>query len=124
MALELLTTSGAKKDQTEALHLIAGADDCRLVVAGETFNREPIVAIVVQEDTVLTALIAGDSQSTDVVGSDDSGEERGYKNLAGNTIRAGMLLTPGRYDKGRTFESVTVDTGAIWVYYNYTVETE
>jgi hypothetical protein len=116
MALTLMSKSGGRRDQNEALDLIAGADDCILIRATETFNDARTIALVVNEDAVIGNLIADDVAGTDVVAG---GLVQGYKNIDSQTLKSGAFIPAGRYRNSRSWTSVTVTSGSVWAYIKY-----
>jgi len=118
MALELNTNSLGKKTENESLDLLTGSMDCAIVKAGETVNdgRE-IISIVVNEDAVLSSLVAPTKE-----GADEevlTGVTEGLKNFDGVTLKSGMVITPGNYNLGRYYSEIGVTSGSVMIYYNY-----
>lgn len=118
MALELNNTQPSKKSETEAADIIAGADDQRLIQAGETFAAN-IVAFVVNGKGTVTNVLANDTSSTDVVGAGAGAE--GYLNISGVDLEPGAFFAAGKYSKGDTFTSITTGTASVIAYYKYTL---
>lgn len=118
MALELVKGVQGKKTETESLDLMAGSMDCAIVKATETVNDgRQIVAIVINEDAVLSSLKAPTK-----VGADEetlTGITEGLKNFNGVTLKSGMFISPGRYNLGRYYSEITVLSGSVMIYYNY-----
>ena len=121
MALTLGDKNSGKRAESEALDIIAGADDCILVRATETFSDGNIVALVINDDAVIGNLIANDTDSTDVVAG---GLVKGFKNIDGQTLKSGAFLSAGKYLKSRSWSSVTVTSGSVLAYYNYEINRE
>lgn len=116
MVLELITNTPVKRSEQEALDLIAGAQAVRLVQAGETFIGS-IKAIVPNEDSTISEILADDGNSTDVVGAG-----AGMLNISGATLGTGAYIIPNSYNVSKSFTSVSCLTGSIWAYYNNDVD--
>ena len=117
MAAIIVKNTPTKRSQQEALDLIAGAGAVRLVQATETFVAS-IKAIVPNEDSTITELLADDGLNTDVVANTDPTD----LNLAGATLGTGAYIIPHTYEVSKGFTSVTCGTGSIWAYYNDTID--
>jgi hypothetical protein len=117
MALELNNKSLAKKSESEALDVISGSDDNRLIKPGTTFAGT-IVALVVQTAGTITNVLAADTDDTDIVGAGAGAE--GYLNIDGEDLPVGAFLNAGKYSKGANYTSVTTGTASVMAYYKYT----
>lgn len=117
MALELANTSLGRKAEAEALDLISGADDNKLIKAGETFVGT-IMGFVVQTTGTVEVVLAADASSTDIVGGGATAE--GFLNIAGVDLTVGAFYKAGKYSKGSNWKSITAGTASIIVYYKYT----
>lgn len=113
MALDIVTDSLGKNTELESLENMAGSTDCALVKTGETFSAGNITSIVINEDAVLSSLKS--PNETELL----TGVSQGLKNFNGATLKSGLFISAGKYNKGRYYSSVTVTSGSIMVYYNY-----
>jgi hypothetical protein len=117
MALELVNNSLARKSESEALDLISGADDVKLIKAGETFVGT-ILGIVVNGTGTITQVLAADTLGTDIVAGGASAQ--GYLNIDGVDLAVGSFIKAGKYSKGANWTSVTAGTASVYAYYKYT----
>lgn len=114
MAANIVNNTPTKRSEQESLQLIAGGNACRLVRGGETFAQRGIQAIVMNEDSTITSLLADDTPQTEVAANTDPTDY----NLAGATLSTGSYIIPHNYELGRSFASVTCGSGSMWVYYS------
>lgn len=115
MALELASGSLAVKSTPESLDLISGADDNKLIQAGETFVGT-IMGFVVQDAGTITEVLAADTDGTDIVGAGG----QGYLNITGTDLVSGAFFAAGKYSGGANYTSLTTGTASVIVYYKYT----
>lgn len=122
MALTLNDGVTGKRSQGESADIMAGADDSMYIAAGEQLDgvaqKLEIVAFVVNTTGTIANLIANDTDSTDVAGA---GLTKGNKNLVGD-LAAGTYIQAGKYEKGRSWKSLTTGTATVIAYYNYQID--
>ena len=119
MALELANTSLGKKATEEALEIMAGADDQKLLKAGEDFTGT-ILAFVINTAGTVAAVLAEDTSNTDIVGAGAGAE--GYLNISGVDLAVGSFFAAGKYSKGANWNNVESGTAEIIVYYKYSID--
>jgi hypothetical protein len=119
MALELGNSSLGHKSDAEALDIISGADDVKILKASETFVGT-IIAIVINTAGTLTEVLAADTLGTDILAGGALAE--GYLNADGVDLSAGVFIKPGKYSKGANYTSVTTGTATALVYYKYSID--
>jgi hypothetical protein len=115
MAITINSNTPNKRTAPESLDLISGSQAVRLVLATETFVGN-IHAIVPNEDSTITQLLANDTAGSDVIGSGVNG-----MNINGATLSLGSYIKPNDYDITPIWTSVTCGTGSLWVYYSNTL---
>lgn len=119
MPLELANTSLGKKSESEALDIMSGADDQKLIKAGETFAAN-IVAFVVNGTGTVANVLANDSTNTDIVAGGSANE--GFLNIDGVDLAVGAFFQAGKYSKGANYSSITTGTASVIAYYKYEID--
>jgi hypothetical protein len=119
MPLTLANKSLGKKAESEALDIISGSDDNKLIKAGETFAGT-IVAFVVNSTGTVANVIAQDTDSTDIIAGGETDE--GFLNIDGVDLAVGAFFQAGKYDKGSNYSSITTGTASVIAYYKYDID--